>query len=245
MGEGADQDVEDSDELFRAPLEGGPVIKLNRTLFWPSDDVLSYAYDLLGERVLYVADQDEDAVAFHLFSVRIEGTPSLRVSTEAVCGVSQFADSSVGDAIVYIGDNCDTSVQNELWSARLIGDGDGDGVLQGCDCAPLDSSTFSPPPEVSGLSFNGTSALTWTSSAPDAGASTVYDLLRGSTTELPVGNGSEVCLTSGQGLPEWSDPDAPPVGASFFYLVRATNACGVGTYGYASTAAERVSAACP
>jgi hypothetical protein len=63
---------------------------------------------------------------------------------------------------------------------------------------------------------------------------------------MPVGSGAgETCVlqaSSATSLPAGSTP-AP--GTGFYYLVRARNACGVGTYGFASAGAERVSVACP
>jgi hypothetical protein len=37
----------------------------------------------------------------------------------------------------------------------------------------------------------------------------------------------------------------PAEGAGFFYLVRASNACGTGTYGFDSDSVERSSEVCP
>lgn len=79
-----------------------------------------------------------------------------------------------------------------------------------------------------------------------ADSEVVHDVLRGSLEELPVGLGSvEACLADGSGdatLPEASVPD---VGTGFYYLVRGTSACGVGSYGFATSGGERTSGACP
>jgi hypothetical protein len=41
-------------------------------------------------------------------------------------------------------------------------------------------------------------------------------------------------------------PDPPPaLGEAFYYVVRGKNACGVGSYGFASSGDERTSFVCP
>jgi hypothetical protein len=42
-----------------------------------------------------------------------------------------------------------------------------------------------------------------------------------------------------------TDAGVPPAGAAFWYLVRAKNVCGTGTYGSASGGSPRLGTACP
>jgi hypothetical protein len=87
--------------------------------------------------------------------------------------------------------------------------------------------------------------LRWNSAAPGAGTATVHEVLRGALSQLPVGSGaSEVCLASAGVGTTTTDPEGPSQGQGFWYLVRGSNACGVGTYG-AATSGTRVSSACP
>ena len=125
-------------------------------------------------------------------------------------------------------------------------DADGDLAGDACDCASLDGSAFAIPGEVHGLEVAADrTTLSWTPAMPGAGSGTVQDLLRGTVGELPVGRGaSEVCLASSVGASA-ADPEAPPSAGAHWYLVRASNACGQGAYGLATSGAERMGAACP
>ncbi|HEX5043798.1 MAG TPA: hypothetical protein VFV75_12880 [Candidatus Polarisedimenticolaceae bacterium] len=77
------------------------------------------------------------------------------------------------------------------------------------------------------------------------------DVLRGGVRSLPVGSGGagERCLIHDTVARTLTDPDLPPPGQSFWYLVRGENLCGSGTYGFearnGTPAAPRVSATCP
>jgi photosystem II stability/assembly factor-like uncharacterized protein len=125
-------------------------------------------------------------------------------------------------------------------------DADGDGSDNLTDCAPDDGGAFAAPGEVGGLVLGAGGALGWSSLAGAAGSATTYQVLRGRTDELPVGGGvSETCLVSTTATPAASDPDAVREGQGFWYLVRARNACGIGSYGETSAGEPRESAVCP
>ncbi len=87
--------------------------------------------------------------------------------------------------------------------------------------------------------------IEWDSDAPNSGAGTVYDVLKGETGTLPVGGASESCLGPGTASTTMMDTTIPPSGAAYYYLVRGSNVCAVGTYGFDSGLIERVSSACP
>lgn len=71
-------------------------------------------------------------------------------------------------------------------------------------------------------------------------------MVRGLISELPVGGGAaKTCLASGGTGNQVTDASVPPPGAGFYYLVRGSNVCGVGTYGATSAGVERVTSACP
>ena len=132
-------------------------------------------------------------------------------------------------------------------AARLALDRDGDVHLDRNDCAPNDPAAWAAPTEVGGAVFSADKAsLSWNSLASQAGPGTVYDVLRGSIKELPVGTGtSEACLDDNSAALTWSDSALPMAGGGFFYLVRGENVCGVGAYGTQSTGVVRTSPACP
>lgn len=124
---------------------------------------------------------------------------------------------------------------------------DGDAAGDLCDCAPTDGTVFAIPVEVAGVTLPpDKSTLNWTSAQPTSGSSTVHDVLRGALAQLPVGSGTgESCVVSGTSAATASDSALPAAGDGFWYLVRARNLCGVGSYGVDSSGVTRSSSACP
>ena len=140
----------------------------------------------------------------------------------------------VGDAC----DNCgaDANSQQE--------DADGDRHGDVCDCAPADAGAFAPPGEVTGVAFDADGmTLRWDPAA--AGPATVYDLLRGEGGGPVGGSGAEACLAQQTPGTSFPDPTLPSDGQMFWYVVRARNTCGVGTYGSQSNGAPSLSLTCP
>jgi len=126
-------------------------------------------------------------------------------------------------------------------------DTDGDGTGDSCDCALANAGLSIPPSEVSVFDVahdpNGT-VFTWSDDSGCTGG--LFDLMRGSLSELPVGSGaSEVCLESSLAATNSRDPEDPTIGTAFYYLVRGRSGCGPGTFGFASGGPERVTAICP
>jgi hypothetical protein len=123
-------------------------------------------------------------------------------------------------------------------------DGNGCTVGDTCSfgsCNP--GSTITPPSETTGLQVSpDKSTLTWTAAV----SATSYDVVRGSTGAFPVGpgGGDEACFGPYAG-PTGSDPGTPASGGGFWYLSRAKNSCGTGTYGSQSNATPRVTTTCP
>jgi hypothetical protein len=87
--------------------------------------------------------------------------------------------------------------------------------------------------------------LSWDSVGPSAGDGTVYDVVRGYLSELPVGRGaSETCLARGLAEAATVDTEVPPPGEGYWYLVRGRNGCGIGGYGTASAGQVRSTTVC-
>lgn len=143
-----------------------------------------------------------------------------------------------GDGFCEVNDNCPT-VANASQA-----DSDGDGVGDACDAAPLDPGVFAPVTEVAGLSFDDGATMNWTTQAYTAGPITTYDVIRGNLSDLPSGYSGN-CVTSGTLNATAADHDLPDPDTGFWYLVRAVNAIGTGTYGYASDGTERIALSCP
>jgi len=130
---------------------------------------------------------------------------------------------------------------------------DQDGDHHGCvlDCDDASPGVWRAPGEVGELGFAANKiTLEWNATAVETGPDTVYDVVRGTGTGLPVGSGVETCLESdypvggGTGTITLDDETVPPSGRFLWYLVRPTNACGVGSYGSTSAGAPRSSAIC-
>ncbi len=104
------------------------------------------------------------------------------------------------------------------------------------------------PGEVGGLALSpasGATQLAWTAHGPG----TVYDVVSGELSQLAAEQGTSgaACLVNAWSLSAWDDPrPAPLAGQGYYYLVRAETSCLAGTYGFASSGAERLPALdCP
>jgi len=144
-----------------------------------------------------------------------------------------------GDGVADYADNCPTDPN----PAQADLDGDGRGDL--CDCAPADPGTLAAPGELGGLEVglgSDKARLDWCARGARYGGETSYDVARGDLAQLASGG---ACLTS-TALPLASDPTLPAPGKGFWYLARARNACGSGTFGFRRDGQERLLATpCP
>ena len=112
-------------------------------------------------------------------------------------------------------------------------DDDGDQLVDGLDCAPLDSEQGRPG-EAWGLTFGGTGLpeLSWTPAA----RADWHDVIRGPLSGLASSLGS--CLATGIVGTTFIDSEILAPGDGFAYLVRGYDAgCGgAGSLGWSSTA---------
>jgi len=131
-------------------------------------------------------------------------------------------------------DNCPT-----VPNATQV-DGDADGAGDACDCQPIDPSDRRPV-ETQTLSIGKTGStanLAW-GATPLADA---YSVARGELAGLAPGQYG-TCLAQGLVSTGFDDPDVPPPGQGFFYLVQAQNFdCGTGSLGIATGEKIRVNA---
>ena len=118
-------------------------------------------------------------------------------------------------------------------------DSDGDGAGDACDCAPSDAGAFGAPVEVPRLRVAGAAPTTigWDSQAAAAGTATAYTTVTGDLVSLRTDHGFPSACTLAQGSAATSLTEArpdPPAGSGYYYLVRAENTCGNGTFGEAA-----------
>jgi uncharacterized repeat protein (TIGR01451 family) len=170
-------------------------------------------------------------------------------ATVVLAGASTAAGTLVNAASVSAStadaDPSDDASSSSVSVLDPAADDDGDGVSNSTDCAPLDGGAHAVPVEAPGFAFQDRIHFSWTSLASQAGAGTVYDVMRGSLSDFPVGGASELCLADGVAEASSNDAQVPPAGSGYRYLVRGANACGTGVYGFRSNGAQETSAACP
>ncbi len=117
-------------------------------------------------------------------------------------------------------------------------DADGDGAGDACDCAPSDPGSYGPPVEVPRIRAVDpvTTTLSWDSQAGTAGPNAAYSLVTGDLAALRPDNGfaSACTLSRGAAISVAETRPDPPAGSGYYYLVRAENTCGDGTFGNGS-----------
>ena len=144
-----------------------------------------------------------------------------------------------GDGIVGGLDNCRETVNDDQANA------DGDPAGDACDCAAADSTAWFVPEEVSGLELSGVSptSLSWADHAGQWSDEAVYDVVSGTLANLRATGtvAAAGCEADDLAAPSWNDGrPAPAPSEGYYYLVRAANACGEGTYGHTTGGGERL-----
>jgi hypothetical protein len=134
-------------------------------------------------------------------------------------------------------DTCQSGTCQPGGVRDVDGDAHPDAACGGNDCNDLDGLVWSAPVEATNLILTTVlpADVSWDSQSVLSGPGTVYALVSGL-----LGPGAGVsfpaasCL-QGAGPASYSDgrPD-PAVGTVYWYLARATNSCGAGTYGTAA-----------
>ena len=162
-------------------------------------------------------------------------------------------DCNDGDPSTYPGapelcdgldDNCNGIVEDSLDL-----DGDGNSICSGGDCNDSDPGVWDYPVELPDLSVGEgfPTLVSWFDLGPLIGPAIAYDVVSGSAgpgTGISFVAGA--CVQSGSSTPSYSDSSPnPSPGTGKWYLVRARNSCGTGTYGTSSAGAARILPSCP
>ena len=132
-----------------------------------------------------------------------------------------------GDGVKQLTDNCPLVANADQLDSDADGRGDacaadwdGDGQQDGADCAPADGSAGTPE-EVTGVRLEGVSptVVSWSAAA----FADEYDVARGYVKDLATGDGGACRPDADPTDTQFEDADIPPVGRSYFYVVRARN----------------------
>jgi hypothetical protein len=143
------------------------------------------------------------------------------------------------------GDSCQAGVCQPGPPTDLDGDGHPDPQCGGNDCLDTNPLVWNGPFEATNLVVGPeNSSLMWDSQNAQAGPGTAFDLSSGTLSGLRAsGFSSSTCLQGGGGNSFTDTRPDPVVGEGYWYLTRATNACGVGTFG--SSARDSGITPCP
>jgi len=107
----------------------------------------------------------------------------------------------------------------------------------GDDCNDMDATVWSAPVEVTMLTVTGSNPddLAWDAQGNLVGPGTSYDLVTGlESGGAGLDYAAGTCLLPGGGTGFSDTRSDPPAGDAYWYLARARNACGIGTWGDAS-----------
>ena len=120
--------------------------------------------------------------------------------------------------------------------AGFFPDADGDGADDACDCASGNAGAYAAPGEIPRQRLLGASPHTifWDGLTGAAGPGTTTTIVSGRASDLRANGGyANACdLATGSAGTSFVDPRSnPPVGEAYYYLVRAQNSCGAGTFG--------------
>jgi hypothetical protein len=168
------------------------------------------------------------------------------ISTTAMGARSVFAADLEQDGDVDV-------VSASQWDAKVVwhvnesdyADADHDGMRDELDCAASDGTAFVVPHEVRGARFLSPTLLAWNSAVAGSGSGASYDVVRGTLSRLPPGSSPETCLENDASASTLTDGASADPGTGFYYLVRASNACGVGSFGAGSSGVPHDTGACP
>jgi hypothetical protein len=114
------------------------------------------------------------------------------------------------------------------------GDTHGDSACGGDDCNDADALVWGAPAGVTNCMVltNSPSNISWDGQAVLAGPGTLYDLVSGEVPSAGVVVFSPAACLQNSTATSYSDARPnPPVNTAHWYLVRARNSCGTGSYG--------------
>jgi Tol biopolymer transport system component len=222
--------------LYGVPIRGGPAVRLHDSLL---DRTYTWAakWDFVPRSSTVVFNSPEDKPGVHeLFVTLLEpdadadGTLETCDTCPGVFNPVQ-ADSD-GDGVGNLCDNCPADPNNDQ------ADFDFDGAGDACDCQPTNPDVLRPAQIVQldvDTSVAGETLLSWMTT-PGAER---FSVTRGELSQLTQTDYG-ACLADGIDATAFADPEVPPPGQGFGYLVQAQSLeCGMGSLGFSSFETER------
>jgi len=139
------------------------------------------------------------------------------------------------DGLIYLLSYSHGTLRRIVPVPGAVPDTDADQVADACDCDAADPTAYAPTIEVPRIRVSGKSVtrLGWSAQSGSAGSGVSYDVVSGTLSRLHADHGfSGACtLASILASTATADPRAVPAGDGYYYLARAGNACGAGTFG--------------
>jgi glucose/arabinose dehydrogenase len=155
-------------------------------------------------------------------------------------GFTKITDIKTGpDGRLYLLSSLDGVIYRLGVAAGTFPDADGDAVDDGCDCDADDPLAYAEPQEIRWLRPWGQDPtdMRWDSQHASAGSGTTYTLISGDLSALVAAGsfGGAEALATDLAEPRFVDErPPPPPGEAYYYLVRAENGCGLGSFGEAA-----------
>ncbi len=199
--------------------------------------------DCAGVHLAWTAGTGSN-VSYNVYRATSSGGPYTKLGGMPVTGTAYTDSSAVGGILYFyvVRGACDASgatesaESNEVSASGLANGAaceDGIACTAGDTCQAgvcLGGAAVPGPGATAGLSFDTVSDLSW---AATDGA-TGYDVVRGTLSMLLGGGGftpaTDACAGSHVTATLLSDTHAPAEGDADWFLIRAYNACGTGTY---------------
>jgi len=198
--------------------------------------------DICDVRVdVYMARTANTAGVMTFFSpnVRVTASSFLEPGTPFPATIGEYLGSGSDLPRTYVAWTDTRNGDNDIYRDTVTDiDFDGDGMADGLDCSPADPAVRLKPLEVLNLAptqtVMGNTQVAWTSEDPVAGAATRYDIVSGLASQLALDGDfrSSACLVDDHPDTPYTDTRGnPPAGDAYYYVIRAVNPCGSGTYG--------------
>jgi glucose/arabinose dehydrogenase len=195
----------------------------------------------------FVPNASRNALAFTSPELQdlVADNPTTKCSQEQAelafgSGFGVVSDFKTGpDGNLYVVDLIGGSIRRIKPALPAASDADADGVNDLCDCNAADAGSWSTTTEVPRVRVSGSGATTlgWDAQRAVVGPSVTYTVVSGSLAALRAGHSFASACTLDTGLTDPRRADSRPTpssGDGYFYLVRASNGCGAGTFGDAS-----------